>query len=266
MSTAMGELDTLRIGDTPAVPFMRLVGVEVRKMYDTLAGRWLLAIALGLGAFAQAIALIVVVVQDQPMKFSDFTGIFAFVSSILLPVVGIMLVTSEWSQRTAMTTFTLEPRRGRVIGAKLAAGLVLTFATILIALISAAVCNALYGAFQGEADWQAEWRVLGAFALTQSLAMIGGFALACLFLNTPAAIVVYFVYKWVLPSLIAIGSALMVWFADFAPWIDFQAAQGPLYDGPISGEQWGQLLVSGFLWLVLPLGLGIWRILRAEVK
>ena len=37
---------------------------------------------------------------------------------ILLPVLGILLVTSEWSQRTAMVTFTLEPSRSRVIAAK----------------------------------------------------------------------------------------------------------------------------------------------------
>ena len=46
--------------------------------------------------------------------------------------------------------------------------------------------------------------------------MLGGFALACLLLNTPAAIVVFFVYKWVLPGLLALGAALMAWFNDLA--------------------------------------------------
>jgi hypothetical protein len=95
--------------------------------------------------------------------------------------------------------------------------------------------------------------------------MLGGFALACLFLNTPAAIVVYVVYKYVLPGLIALGS-LMAWFADLAPWIDFQSAQNELYDLPLSASQWWHLLVSGILWLVIPLVVGLWRIRRAEVK
>ena len=46
-------------------------------------------------------------------------------ASILLPIIGILLVTSEWSQRTALITFTLVPKRMRVMSAKIAAGVVL---------------------------------------------------------------------------------------------------------------------------------------------
>jgi hypothetical protein len=104
------------------------------------------------------------------------------------------------------------------------------------------------------------------FVITQVFAMLGGFALAALLLNTPAAIVLFFVYRWVLPGLFALGSALMAWFEDLAPWIDFQSAQEPVYDLTVNGSEWGHLIVSGSVWLVLPLVLGLWRILRAEVK
>ena len=77
---------------------------------------------------------------------------------------------------------------------------------------------------------------------------------------------VFFVYKWVLPGLFALGAALMGWFADLSPWIDFQAAQVPVQDLSVNGDEWGHLIVSGFLWLVLPLAIGLWRVLRAEVK
>jgi ABC-type transport system involved in multi-copper enzyme maturation permease subunit len=102
--------------------------------------------------------------------------------------------------------------------------------------------------------------------ITQTMAMLGGFALASLLLNTPAAIVVFFAYKWVLPVLIFWGSNLMAWFDRLAPWIDFQAAQGPLYEMPLSGSEFGHLVVSGIIWLVAPLVIGLWRIRRAEVK
>jgi hypothetical protein len=58
----------------------------------------------------------------------------------------------------------------------------------------------------------------------------------------------------------------MAWFNDLAPWLDFQSAQNELFDMPLTGTQWGHLVVSGIIWLVLPLGIGLWRILRAEVK
>ena len=96
--------------------------------------------------------------------------------------------------------------------------------------------------------------------------MLGGFALACLLLNTPAAIVVFFVYKWVLPGLFALGAALMSWFDDVVDWIDFQTAQNELYDMPLTGSQWAHIAVSGIIWLVIPLLIGLWRIQRAEVE
>ena len=46
-------------------------------------------------------------------------------SAVLLPVLGILLVTSEWSQRTGLITFALVPKRSRVLGAKLIASLLL---------------------------------------------------------------------------------------------------------------------------------------------
>ena len=263
--TAVPMPATLDVTGTPEIPFRRLFQVELRKSVDTRAGAWLVGITAVLALLADVIALIVTVVQDEPMTFGDFVAVFAFVSSILLPVLGIMLVTSEWSQRTAMTTFTLEPRRMRIVSAKLVVGVALTAFVIAFALVVGLVCNLLYGAFQGHIDWTFGFTGFLGFLITQTFAMLGGFALACLVLNTAAAIVVFFVYKWVLPGLIALG-ALMDWFAHLAPWIDFQSAQNELYDMPLSSGQWGHLVVSGFLWLVVPLAIGLWRIRRAEVK
>ena len=257
---------TLDVSATKPVPFGRLLSVELRKSYDTRAGRWLLIVMAAMVVIIEVIVLSVTVTQDQPISFGDFTAAAAFMTSILLPVLGILLVTSEWSQRTAMVTFALEPRRPRVFAAKAVAGIVLTLATVAVAIAVGAVCNALYGSLQGGADWTFGWSGLVAFVVTQVFAMLGGFALATLLLNTPASIVVFFIYKWALPGLFALGSAFMDWFADLAPWLDFQQAQGQLYEPPLTGEQWGNLVVSGLIWLVLPLVIGIWRVLRAEVK
>ncbi len=204
---------------------------------------------------------------DDEASFGDFVAVSAFVSSVLLPVLGIMLVTSEWSQRTAMTTFTLEPRRMRIVLAKMLAGVALTAFVIAFALVVGVICNLLLGTMRdAPIDWTFGWSGFFGFIINQTFAMLGGFALACLLLNTPAAIVVFFAYRYVLPGLLALGSALMEWFSHLAPWIDFQSAQGELYDMPLTGTQWAHLAVSGFIWLVVPLVIGLWRIRRAEVK
>jgi ABC-type transport system involved in multi-copper enzyme maturation permease subunit len=264
--TAAAGAATLDVSGTKGIPFSRLFVVELRKAVDTRAGRWLVGITVGLALLAETIFLWVVVAQDETAAYGDFVAAAAFVSSVLLPVLGIMLVTSEWSQRTAMTTFSLEPRRMRIVMAKMLAGMALTAFVIAFALAVGLICNLLYGALQGPIDWTFGWTGFFGFLITQTFAMLGGFALACLLLNTPAAIVVFFVYKWVLPGLLALGAAVMAWFNDIVAWIDFQAAQGELYEMPLTGSQWGHLAVSGFIWLVIPLVIGLWRIHRAEVK
>ena len=135
------------------MPFARLVKVELRKTYDTRAGIWLLGITAFLAAAVMVVALIVVLVQDEPIKLDDFVGIANFISGFLLPVLGIMLVTSEWSQRTAMVTFTLEAHRGRIVAAKLVAGLLLALIVSLIATVSAFIVNGIYAVVHGGGDW-----------------------------------------------------------------------------------------------------------------
>jgi ABC-2 type transport system permease protein len=259
---------TLDVTGTPGIPFVRLYTVELRKTVDTRAGRWLVGITIGAALLAEGIFLAVAATHsDVNAAYGDFVAAAAFVSSILLPVVGIMLVTSEWSQRTAMTTFTLEPRRMRIVNAKLLAGVTLTLFVIAFALVVGLVCNLLFGSLQSHqaTDWTFGWSGFAGFLINQTFAMLGGFALACLLLNTPAAIVVFFIYKWALPVLFGVGS-LMAWFKSISPWLDFQSAQSELYDMPLTGAQWGHLAVSGFIWLVIPLAIGLGRIRRAEVK
>ena len=259
---------SLDLSSTRPTPFARLVSVELRKARDTRASFWLLA-TIGLVVLAACVIVtIVVVVQDEPVTLGDFAATAAYLTSFLLPVLGIMLVTSEWGQRTAMVTFTLEPRRTLVVLAKLVVGVLLTLITLAAALAIGVACTLVCELANPDlTSWELGADALAGFVVTQTLAMLGGFALATLLLNTPAAIVLYFVYKWVLPGLFALGVALIGWFEDLAPWLDFQAAQGDIYEWNLYGtEEWAHLIVSGLIWLGLPLGLGMWRILRAEVK
>ena len=80
-------------------------------MVDTRAGRWLLISIAALTPLVLVIQLIVAASQDQDVTFINFVRRTNTPMGILLPVLGVMSVTSEWSQRTAMVTFTLEPHR-----------------------------------------------------------------------------------------------------------------------------------------------------------
>lgn len=257
------------------IPFSRLLKVEFRKSYDTRSGFWLLASIAGLIALAGLITALAAgfAYRDRTpthpvghLQWSTFATVAGVITEILLPLVGILLVTSEWSQRTGQTTFSLEPRRSTVIWAKLVVGLVYSAVTVFVALGLGAIFNGLYGAIAGSVDFTFPFKGIVGFFIAQCISMLTGFAIAALLLNSPAAIVVYIASRFILPGLFGIGEHLMGWFSHVGPWLDFNSAQAPLYDWSFTAKTFGEFLVSGFIWLVLPLGFGLWRILRAEVK
>ncbi len=251
--------------DRPAVPFGRLVQVEIRKMFDTRAGRWLMISIVALSVIAAL--SVILFAPDDVQTYEAFGTAFGVPLGILLPVVAILSVTGEWSQRSGLTTFTLVPHRGSVIAAKIAASVIVGVVSVALAFVVGAVGNVLGAAINGvDAVWNVEVSQFFTILLTNILGLLLGFTLGALFRNTPAAIVGYFVYGFVLPTIFGILAAFQDWFEDLQPWIDFNYAQTPLFDGKVSGEEWAQLGTSGLIWFVVPLVLGIWLIRRSEVK
>jgi uncharacterized membrane protein len=102
--------------------------------------------------------------------------------------------------------------------------------------------------------------------LANVLGLLVGFMLGVLFRNSAAAIVGYFVYSFVLPTLSMLLASSQEWFRDLAPWVDFNVAQAALFEGVLSSEQWAQLGVTGVVWLVLPILVGVRLVMRSEVK
>jgi ABC-2 type transport system permease protein len=253
---------TLDVAGTPRVPFGRLVAVELRKSADTRAGRWLLGAIVAITAVFMVIFFLVADADDR--VFGNFIGIAATPQGFLLPVLGILLVTSEWGQRTAMVTFALEPSRTKVIAAKTIAALVFGVAAFVAAVALAAACTLLGGAEAGFEDLTAG--VFGLFLLLQLLTIIQGLAYGLLLLNTPAAIVTFFVA----PISSTIIFNLVPALRDSAAWFDLGTAQQPLFSlagsVDLSGEQWAQLGTTTLIWIVVPFVAGWIRVMRTELK
>ncbi len=176
MTTSSAPM-TLDVSQTPRVPFGRLVSVELRKMVDTRAGRWLLISIAALTALVLIIQLWVVLAQDLDVTFDDFAGGANIPMNVLLPVLGIMSVTSEWSQRTAMVTFTLEPSRSRFLAAKYVGTLIMALAAVVVGCVLTIIANVLYGAFSGNERGVGAGRVqIFCYFLLYVFAMATGFA------------------------------------------------------------------------------------------
>ncbi len=253
---APGMID---ISGSKKVPFSRLTRVELRKMADTRAGFWLLA-AIGL-VTAAIIVIFFLAAPDEERTFLNFMGITATPQGFLLPVMGILLITSEWGQRTGLTTFALEPSRPRVIAAKVTAALLVGLAAIVVAIGLAALATVAGGQ---EGAWDnIGVDDLGKFALLQLSGLLQGLAFGLLLLNSAAAIVLYFV----LPIAFNIVASIWTAMQDVAPWLDLGTSQQPLFSGTnLSGEEWAQLATGSALWILLPLLVGLFRVMRAEVK
>ena len=114
------------------------------------------------------------------------------------------------------------------------------------------------------------WDLTAANLLTIELAnvlgMLVGFMLGVLVRSSAGALVAYFVYQFLLPTLALILAAQQDWFRELQPWVDFDFATGALLEGALSSQQWTQLAVTGLIWLVVPLAVGLRLVVRAEVK
>lgn len=267
MSTAVIEREVARAAK-PAprrIPMSRIVGVEFRKSFDTRSGFWLLA-SIGILAVLATTATILFAPDDE-LTYEAFATAVGFPMAIVLPMVAILSITSEWSQRTGLTSFTLVPHRGRIIAGKAIVALVVGVTSMLLAAAIGALGNVVGTAITGtETVWDVSATELAYIVLANILGMAVGFMLGVLIRNSPGAIVAYFVYSLVLPTITTVLAETQDWFADKQQWVDFNYAQGALFDGAMSGQEWAQLAVTGLFWLVLPLTVGIWSVLRSEVK
>ncbi|AXG15106.1 ABC transporter permease subunit [Intrasporangium calvum] len=246
---------------TAAIPFSRLLLVELRKMVDTRAGRWLL---IGIGAVIALALTIMFFNESGHHPFAAYLQATTMPMAVILPVVGILAVTSEWSQRTGLVTYTLEPRRARVTWAKFLGAMLAGVAAIALSLALAAVMHQGAITLRGySGDWSLDNKALLGASLYVLLGIAQGVGFGMLLRNTPAAIVLYFV----LPIAWGILGDLVSWLDGAASWLDMNRTMNPLFlVESMTGEQWAQLATSVGVWVALPVALGIWMLHRAEVK
>jgi ABC-2 type transport system permease protein len=243
------------VGKRPSL--FRLTGVELRKMVDTRAGFWLLA------AIALLTVAAVVVLGFDSGHDGSLRSMFADSSQVaqaLLPVVGILLVTSEWTQRTSLITFTLVPDRWRVVSAKLAAGVVLAAVAWVVVVGIAAVGTGFIGGTEGGETWSLPAWLVGQSALYLAALMLMGIAFGAVLLSSAPAIVLYFVLPlgW---ALLGNLSAL----EPIAKWLDGSRTLEPLVNESLGAAQWAHAGATLAVWIALPLLIGFWRIKRDEI-
>jgi ABC-type transport system involved in multi-copper enzyme maturation permease subunit len=263
---ARAEDRVVRRHATPEpIPFGRILRVELAKMFDTRSGFWLM-MSIALAAVVATGAVIAFAPNDE-LTYETFATAIGAPIAIILPMVAVLAVTSEWSQRSGLTTFTLVPHRSRVIAAKLVLAVAIGVASMALAFVIGAAGNLLGTAIAGvDTTWGVSFTDYLQIILANVLGMLVGFMLAVLIRSSAGAIVAYFVYALLLPTVSSALTSTQHWYEDHSPWFDFNYAQSALFNGHMTTEQWSQLGVSGLVWLVIPLAIGLRIVLRTEVK
>ena len=237
------------------IPFSRLVRVEWAKATDTRAARWLLALVALSTAGIMLVPVLVPTSFDQ--TDASYLRVAALGLSILLPVVAILTFTSEWSQRSVMTTFTQEPRRIRVLNAKLAVSLVLSGGGAVFGGAVTAAALGLAAASGRGLEANLSVGAIASYLLYVVLNVLAAVALGALLQNSAAAIAASFA----LPAAFALlGTASTL----VSEWIDMSTPWNWVLENDWGGHV-PQITVSVLFWVAVPLAAGVVRTIRRDV-
>lgn len=236
----------------------RLIRVETRKLLDTRAGR---AILMGVITLAVAVSIWQLFTADQPtLNVAMYLQAPGQMIVMITPLVGLVAMTSEFTQRTALSTFTLAPWRLKVLSAKaIAATAITTVVTVLCLAISwfgAILTSASSGA---PASYDGAMDSVRGLLITSVLMSILGMAIGALIPQTAVAASSFFVAP-VAFSILA-GAVLK----DNARWFDiFSTFERLSSDAPFA--EFGQTTTAVLIWIVIPAAFGAVRAVRREVK
>ena len=238
-----------------SIPFSRLVRVEWAKATDTRAARWLLVLVALSTAGLMSVPVVAPTTFDQ--SYASYLRVAAIGLTILLPVVAILMFTGEWSQRSIMTTFTQEPRRLRIVSAKLAVSMMLGGGAAVFGGLVAAGGIALAEASGRNLETNLSIGHITGFLLFVLLNVLAGVALGALLQNSAAAIAASFA----LPAAFALlGSASKL----VSDWIDMSSTWNAVLENDWAGHM-PQISFSIAFWVVVPLAAGVVRTMRRDV-
>lgn len=243
------------------VPFSRLLRTELRKLTDTRAGKWLVTVIIAVTPVIVVITLFTA--KPKSLTYSNLVDLTQTPQEFLLPALGLLAVTTEWSQRTGLVTFTLAPHRGRVLRAKAAAIGVFGLLAIAVAFLTAAIGNLLGEALRhGDGSWAFGFSGFRDLIVVQLGTLAEGFAFGMLLLISAPAVVAYYV----LPALTSFAVNTIPSLKADKSWFDLISAQSPLYNHEMTGTAWLQWIASFSIWVLLPGAFGVLRVLRSEIK
>ena len=234
----------------------RTVAVEARKVTNTVSGKVLLPLGAALMAvFGLGRAFL----PAADITFGRIATTACIPGSWVIMAMAVLLVSGEFTRREAAITFTLDPRRGRVLAAKAVVAMGLALAAACWALIVAGGAYLLTPALTGvtlspDLEVSRITAVFGGLVFTA----LAGVVLGLLTRNAVAPIVV--MLAWPTVSMLVARSSEVA--QKIIPWIEIEPVAALFHS---SAQAWAQLGTSVLAWIVLPGAIGAWRLFRGDL-
>lgn len=261
------------------------VRAELRKFFTTRLW-WGMAIAVFLAGVAFAVLFGILLTSDQAgvggpngvptgtdeqIVGSVYTAGLS-VGYLLILTIGVMQIGSEYRHQTISSTFLSEPRRARVMLAKVITLLALGAGYGLLSLFGSVSVGALVLRLR-DVDPFPSTSIIRTLAL--SLLVLGlwgliGLGAGILIPNQVAALLISVGVAWIVEPLAGFGLGFWDWGREhIAPYLPsaatdamVNAVQGS--SGEVRLEWWGGALVLAAYAVVLA-GLGSWRTVRSDI-
>lgn len=223
---------------------MTLFAAEVLKLRTTRVPYVLFGLAIVASALVAA-ALVgsgQVDVEDEDRALALAQGVAFW--SVLATVLGILVVTNEYRHGTIATTFLAEPRRERVLVAKLVTALFAGAGLALCAFVAVLLVAVPWLALRGEAlafDVQL-LEAIARLALSFALSAALGAAVGAAIQSQVGTIIAVFVWFLIVESIIGVVSSLL--FGDFGePDPVTPYLPGTVLGGIVGGSQGGDYML-----------------------
>jgi ABC-type transport system involved in multi-copper enzyme maturation permease subunit len=187
-----------------------LVHAELLKLRSTRTAGWLLLATIGTEALMLGFSIPkrgaqdALVPIDDPGLLAATAGTGLLISQVLVAVFGVMAFGQEYRHQTITSTYLVEPRRPRILLAKLVAATlfsaVVVVATLLLVVPFAVI---LIGTRDGNATLGAQfWQVVGAGFVVLAATSAMGVAVGALVRNAIVAVVGVLVWMTVIEQVV----------------------------------------------------------------
>ncbi len=209
---------------------MRVIRSEWIKIRTILAHKILVIIGVAFPLIVIRLAATFGDVAEGPdsIEMAEFVLGMCIVTAMLIGVVTVIGLTSEYTHNTIRPTYAATPRRPRVLGAKLlvssAIALVVTAVTVFAAWLSG---STIFNSRGGETSI-GDPKVMTVLLSTIVLAVLVtwfGFGLGLIIRNSPAAVSILLLWPLLIEGLLILFVNLIGWESG-TKWIPYQGAIG----------------------------------------